>query len=265
MVVNVLNKKFICFLLIILVVFSVNPVDLFGQAFPRPRGAVNDFAGVLSSEARTYMERVAGELARKTGVAVVVVTIETTGDEVYNEYANKLYEAWGIGKKGTDEGVLIFNAVKDRKIWIEVGYGLEGIIPDGLAGEIRDTYLIPYLQRGDYDTGLSQGFTAIVSLIAKDKNVSITGAATVRTPSRRSRDRGLPGIVWLLLFIFLGPGFGRFLFPALLIGSLMGGRRPGSGSFFGGGGGGFGGGFGGGGFGGFGGGLSGGGGAGGGY
>jgi len=256
------------FLFLLLFLFLTSSGLLESQQFPKARGAVNDFAGVLSQEVEASMERIAIELERKTGVAVVVATINTTGDEDYNEYANKLYEAWGIGKKESNEGVLILNVVQDRKIRIEIGYGLEGIIPDGLAGEIRDTYIIPYLRSGDYNAGLSQGFNAVVSIIARDKNVSITGVERVSTPRRstRTRERGLPGIVLLILFIFFGPIFGRFLFPMLILGSLTGRKRgPWGGNFFGGGGGGFGGGFGGGGFGGFGGGMSGGGGAGGGY
>jgi len=251
---------------LILFFLTVSKDKCYSQKFPKPSGYINDFAGVLSSNVKNYMENVARELERKTGVEVVVVTVNTTGDEDYNEYANKLYENWGIGKKGVDEGVLILNAVKDRKIRIEVGYGLEGLIPDGLAGEIRDTYLIPYLKRGDYDAGLSKGFNAIVSIIARDKGVSITGVAPVKIPKRRSRNRGISGLTLLFLIIFLGPFLGRLLLPALFLGSMTRGRRgPWIGPFFGGGGGGFTGGFGGGGFGGFGGGLSGGGGAGGGY
>jgi len=261
------RKKSILITLMLLVLVSVQFLVLTAQEFPESRGAVNDFANVLSQEVEERMESIARELQQKTGVAVVVVTVNTTGDEDYNEYANKLYEVWGIGEKGRDEGALILNAVKDRTIRIEIGYGLEGIIPDGLAGEIRDNYLIPYLQQGDYDTGLFQGFNAIVSIVARDRGVTITGVEQFRAPSRKRDDGGrLPFILWLILIIFFGPVFGRFLFPALIIGSLTGRKRnPWGGGFFGGGSGGFGGGFGGGGFGGFGGGMSGGGGAGGGY
>ena len=228
--------------------------------FPKYVGYINDFAGVIPGEYKNNMEIIARELERKTGAAVVVVTVKTTGDMDYNEYANRLYERWGIGKKGVDEGVLILNAVEDRTIRIEVGYGLEGILPDGLCGEIRDRYITPFLGKGEYGEGLLNGMLAVVGVIAKDKGVKITGEMPKSLPSGTrgiSGKRGI-GIGSILAFIFFIMIMSRGgILPLLLLGSLMGARRnvwssSGAGGF-------------GGGFGGFGGGLSGGGGAGGSY
>ena len=108
------------------------------EEFPKPKGLVNDFARVISPQHSQRLTQVTGELLRKTGVPVVVVTMPDIGGDDYNEYANRLYTAWGIGKKGEDRGVLIFVTVKERKMRIETGYGMEGLIPDGLAGEVRD-------------------------------------------------------------------------------------------------------------------------------
>lgn len=248
------------FLLVFIFDFGISQVD-----FPKPTGYVNDFAGVIPGEYKNKMEIITRELERKTGAAVVVVTIKTTGDMDYNEYANRLYERWGIGKKGVDEGVLILNAVEDRTIRIEVGYGLEGILPDGLCGEIRDRYIIPFLQKGEYGEGLLNGMLAVVSIIAEDKGVTITGEMpkSLPTGTRRISGRGgmgIGGLIITLIVILMLLSRGGIL-PFLLLGSMMGPRRnvwSSSGGF-----GGFGGGFGG--FGGFGGGLSGGGGAGGSY
>jgi uncharacterized protein len=182
------------------------------------------------------------------------------GGEDYNEYANRLYETWGIGKKGEDKGVLIFVAIKERKMRIEVGYGLEGIIPDGLAGEIRDRYMIPYLKKDKFGEGLLNGTAAVSQIIAKDAGVKLTGQVPVKAPKkRRSRLSFLPLLFIFFFFMFVGRRRGGswiFFLPL-----LMGGGGPRHG------GGGFGGSFGGfgGGFGGFGGGMSGGGGAGGGF
>jgi uncharacterized protein len=115
--------------------------------FPKPKGLVNDFANVISPQYEQKLTQLTGELLKKTEVPVVVVTMPDIGGEDYNEYANRLYEAWGIGRKGDDRGVLVFVTLKERKMRIETGYGLEGIIPDGLAGEIRDKYMIPYLKQ----------------------------------------------------------------------------------------------------------------------
>ena len=229
---------------------------------PKPEGPVNDFAHVISAPYEQKMTATIMELYRKTGIPVVVVTMPDLGGEDYNEYANRLYEAWGIGKKGEDKGVLVFLTLKERKMRIEVGYGLEGVIPDGLAGEIRDRYMTPYLKKNNFDEGLLNGVLEIAQIIAKASGVQITGQAPAAPPQRKGQS-ALTFFPIILIFLFFlifrrRRGGSWLLFLPLLMG---GGRGPGYG------GGGIGGGFGGfgGGFGGFGGGMSGGGGAGGGF
>lgn len=225
--------------------------------FPAPKGAVNDFAGVLSEQEAVLMEALAREVLEKTGTSVVVATLETIGGDDPNDYANRLYQAWGIGKKGEDKGVLIFFAVKERRVRIETGYGVEGILPDGLAGEILDRYGIPLFQKGQYGPGLTQVMAAVSSVVADAAGVTLTGVPRPeRRPVRNERPLSLFQLILVgaaVLFL-LGTRRGRAMLPwiLLLMMSGSGGRR---------GGGGFGG-FGGGGFGGFGGGSSGGGGAG---
>ncbi|MBW1858988.1 MAG: TPM domain-containing protein [Deltaproteobacteria bacterium] len=233
-----------------------------GEQFPKAKGIVNDFANVISPQYEQKLTQVTGELLKKTGVPVVVVTVPDIGGEDYNEYASRLYEAWGIGKKGDDRGVLVFVTLKERKMRIETGYGMEGLIPDGLAGEIRDKYMIPYLKQDRFGEGILNGTLAIANIIAEDAEVSLTGQTPVKRPARRRSPLSalFPLIIFLLLLFGMGRRRGRGgLLPLLLLMSMGGGRGYGSGGF-GGGFGGFGGGFGG-----FGGGMSGGGGAGGGF
>jgi uncharacterized protein len=234
------------------------------DAFPKSQGLVNDFANVISPQYEQRIAQVTGELLKKTGVPVVVVTVPDIGGEDYSEYANRLYAAWGIGKKGEDRGVLIFVTLKERKMRIETGYGIEGLIPDGLAGEIRDQYIIPYLKQNQFGEGLLNGTLAIASIIAKDAGVSLTGQGPIKRPVKTRS--GLSSLVFFVLFLLVLFSMGRRrggLWPLLLL--LFMGRGGGHGGGYGRGG--FGGSFGsfGGGFGGFGGGLSGGGGAGGGF
>ena len=225
--------------------------------FPRPVGAVNDFAGVISQRYAQSMESLAREVLTKTGTSVVVATMKDIGSNDPADYANRLYAAWGIGKKGEDKGVLIFLAVQERRIRIETGYGVEGILPDGLVGSILDQYVIPYLRKGDYSRGLSSAMVAVSSVIAKDAGVSLTGAPqTSRQPvSRQKKGSSIFSLIMLLIVmsLLLGTRQGRRMLPFILLMLLMGGRGGGGGGF---------GSFGGGGFGGFGGGMSGGGGAG---
>ncbi len=228
-----------------------------GEPFPKPAGAVNDFARVISAQDAGPMENLAREVLEKTGTAIVVATVETIGDNDPADYANRLYQAWGIGKKGEDKGVLIFIAVKERRVRIETGYGVEGILPDGLAGEILDRYAVPRFRAGDYGKGLAETMAAVSAVVAKAAGVTLTGAQPPqRSPARAERGVGVGQILLLILAagFLLGTRQGRAMLPWLLL-LLMsggGGRRGGDGF----------GGFGGGGFGGFGGGSSGGGGAG---
>jgi uncharacterized protein len=240
---------------ILLFLILVLSQGVWGEDFPKPIGPVNDFAGIIPASEKQNMDILAREVLQKTGTSVVVATMSTIEDVDVATYANELYQAWGIGKKGEDKGVLIFLTVKERRVWIEIGYGVEGILPDGLAGEILDRYAVPFLKKDQYGKGLYNALAAVSQVIAKDANVTLTGEVKVYSPPRRQVRRISPFFLFfliLILFSFLRRGRrGRFILPLLLLGS-MGGRGG-----FGGGSGGFGGGFGG-----FGGGMSGGGGAG---
>lgn len=238
--------------------------------FPLPRGAVNDFADVIPAETAAAMKSLAQEILDKTGAAVVVATFKTIGDNDTDQYANELYEEWGIGKKGEDRGVLIVLVLDQRRIRIETGYGVEGILPDGKVGSILDQYVLPFFKQGRYDAGLFNGMKAIGQVIAEDAGVTLSGDGSYpAAPSGPPAAQPPPGpgalfiFIFFLLFILLplifslrkkgrgsgydDNGFGRGFGRGPFIGS-SGGGFGGSGGFSGG-------------FGGFGGGLSGGGGA----
>jgi uncharacterized protein len=236
---------------------------------------VNDFAHIIDATNAAAIDQMIRSLKASTGDVVVVATvpdIEGYGD--IREYANRLFQnhGRGIGEKGKDNGVLILLAVKERKVWIEVGYTLEQWITDGFAGETSRDYMVPQFRNGQYGAGLRAGTERIIGRIAQGRGVTLTG---VRVPVERVQQRTgrAPIPFWVVILIFIvimivsriggGPGAG------------IGGRRWGGGGWsgwssgvgpfgggFGGGGGGGGGGFGGG-FGGFDGGSSGGGGGGG--
>ena len=235
---------------------------LFGFAvaerpFPRPIGLVNDFANVIPPSYEAKIKAITAELLQKTGIPVVVVTMPDIGEAEYNDYVNRLYSAWGIGKKGEDKGALIFVTIKERKMRIETGYGVEGFLPDGLVGEIRDKYMIPYLRQNEFGKGILNGTVAVASIIAKHEGVKLTGSPAVQRPAQKSRSRGiaaLPIIVIFLIMMFASRrrGGSWLFFLPFILGGGYGGRSTGGGfGAFGGG------------FGGFGGGMSGGGGAGG--
>jgi uncharacterized protein len=228
--------------------------------FPAHKGlAVNDFAGKLRPETVTEVSRFCEEVRRKSGVAVVTSIVTDMQGLDREEYANRLYETWGIGDQKTDSGVLLLIAVEERMVRIETGYGVEGFITDADSRRIGQAYLVPSLREGDYDSAVRNGVAALTALIAEEYNLTFEeSTGPVYTPSPRGEPKkpsALKSLLFIALIIFLmSTRTGRRL---LLLFLIFGGRGGGSG---GGRGGGFGGGFGGGGFGGFGGGMSGGGG-----
>lgn len=228
----------------------------------KPAGYVTDLAKVLSASQEQQLEQLLTELEHATTAEIAVVTLPSLEGGEISDFANRLFEQWRIGKRGKDNGILLLAAIEDRKVWIEVGYGLEALIPDARAGRILDESVIPYFRKGQVDQGIVEGTMALAGIVARNANVRLGNA-----PPRSSRSTRRPGIAsWLCPIAFLVILFILFRKNPLLAGMLLAGSRPGHRSHRGGhfGGGGFGGsgGFGGGGFGGFGGGSSGGGGAG---
>jgi uncharacterized protein len=229
------------------------------------QGYVNDFAGVLAPETAQRLTALCTEVDQKAKAQIAVVTIKSLEGDALEDFANHLFQKWGVGYKGTDRGVMVLLAVGDHKYWTEVGYGLEPILPDGKVGGFgRD--MLPLLRQGNYNSALWQMAGQIAEVIAQDSHVSLESLdpshAIPVTSEREGQEWHLTAgqiLVLLIILIVLGPILLRFLGPFFLFSLLSGGLgRGGSGGW---GGGGFGGG--GGGFGGFGGGSSGGGGAGG--
>jgi uncharacterized protein len=229
----------------------------------KPQGYVSDFAHVLDDSSRARLEAYCGRVEQVTGVQMAIVTLDTLDGEPIDDVANTLYRKWGVGKKGKDEGIMLLVAIRDHRDRIEVGYGLEPILPDGFVGSVlREAR--PLLRQNAYGAAMFAAAEQMGSRIAAAKGVALD--VSLR-PQRRIVSEP-PSIPWpvivvgiiILLVLMRGGGGGGFL-TGMILGNLLG-RAGGRGGW---GGGGFGGydsgGGGGGGFGGFGGGDSGGGGA----
>ena len=230
---------------------------------PNPPHLVNDAAGVLSPEQVEILERKLVALDDSTSNQIAVVLIKTLGDYAVEDYAVKLFREWGIGNKKTNNGVLIIAAIDDRKVWIEVGYGLEGAIPDVTASSIYRNELVPEFRQQNYYRGIDNAINALTK--------AAVGEYKLKKERKENNGKGGSSIITFLFILFAvimllsrggrggsgGGGLGSIA-NAVLISSLLNGGR-GGGSGWGGGD------SGGGGFGGFGGGSSGGGGAGGGW
>ncbi|HPN95263.1 MAG TPA: TPM domain-containing protein, partial [bacterium] len=123
----------------------------------RPSGYVNDFAGVMDPAARSRLENMLAALDERTSAQIAVAVVDTIGDSYIEEYAVKMFERWGVGQKGKDNGVLLVVAMSERKIRIEVGYGLEGAVTDAESKFIIDEIIAPPFKQGDYSGGISAG------------------------------------------------------------------------------------------------------------
>lgn len=257
------------FLFLLILIFSASRVNSEQVKNLKPQGYVNDFAGVLTAQTKEKLAALCAEVDQKTKAQIAVVTVSSLEGEPIEQYSIDLATEWGVGPKQSARGVLILLAPNDRKDRVEVGYGLEPILPDGKVGGF-EREAVPLLRQGDYSGAVLLITQRIAAVIAEDQNVTLDTLSGAPLPSAEPDNSMLPmsSIVWLVIivvFLFF-PISGLFL--RLLFGGMTGPRRRGGGWGMGGlwyggggswGGGGFGGG--GGGFGGFGGGSFGGGGA----
>ena len=246
------------------------PAGAIAQTLPALTQPVHDFANVIDDATERELDRRIRALEAQTPLhdAVVVVTIGTFAPfGSIEEYALKLFEQAGIGKKGQNNGLLILLANTERQVRIEVGYDLEEFVPDGYAGDTIRQEMLPAFRRGAYGEGLLAGPTRVINRIAEKRGVTLTDVPkAVKDNESPNLSRFAPLILIAIIIIF---GIVQSSQGGRFGGRRRGGPFGGFGGPFGGGwGGGFGGfggrgggGFGGGGFGGFGGGMSGGGGA----
>ena len=210
-------------------------------SFQNYTGYVNDYAGILSDETKVRLTALSAEIETKTTSQLAILTIDTTAPLDIETYAVKLFERWGIGQKGKDNGVLILVAVKNRQMRIEVGYGLEGAIPDALAKNIIEKSMLPFFKSGDYNAGILQGTAAVSKLIAGEYNVEISELDNVKiaVPSKKASVLDFLFLIFIIIIIKIR-FFWFFPTPGRSRGYWSGGNSSGG---FGGGFGGFGGGF----------------------
>src|SRR5580700_5782374 len=214
--------------------------------YPKPEGYVSDFARVIDPTSKSQLEAYATSLEQATGAQIALVTIPSLEGEPIEDVANTMFRAWGVGQKGKNEGIMLLLSINDHRSRLEVGYGLEPILPDGLSGDILRE-MRPALRQGDYGDAMVAAAQTIGNDIAKAKNVQLQ----TQLPARRTQPAVSDRIPWPLILggIFLfgllirssggrgpgGGGGGLGVLPWLLLGNLMGGRSSygsrGSGGF----------------------------------
>lgn len=249
-------KRWLIYFILLLQCFFAACAIAAPQIPPKPTAAagiyVQDYAQVLSAEDKRRLLSIGQELDNKTTAQLAVVTVKNLDGQPIEDYALSILREWGIGSKEKNNGALIVVAVQDRRSRIEVGYGLEGLLTDGLTGRIQDQAMIPYFRKGNYAAGIVNGYAVTASLIAKDAGVQLTSinSEQIAVPAKTTNntDQEYPfwlklligaGIVLLLIIdnLFLGGVITQMLFFMFLRGRGGGGGRGGFGGGSGGGGG----------------------------
>jgi uncharacterized protein len=186
---------------------------------PPLQGSVNDLAGVLSPDERGALEQRLAGYERQTGHQLAVLIVPSLEGDSIDDFAVRVFESWQLGKKGRDDGILLLVAVQDRKMRIEVGYGLEGDLPDARASRIIREVVAPAFQQGNLALGISRGVAAIAAA---------TGGEGQALPERRPAPRGVSPYFLLLIVLVLFFGGGRGM-GGFIIGSALGGGFGGGG------------------------------------
>ena len=246
-----LMKRWLVYFILLLQCFFAVSVSAQLSIPPKPSAAqgiyVQDYAHVLSEADKQKILRLGQELDNKTTAQIAVLTVDTLKGQPIEDFSLAVLRSWGIGNKEKNNGALLVIAVKDRQSRIEVGYGLEGILPDGLTGRIQDEAMIPYFKKGNYVAGIVGGYTLTASIVADSHNIKLEGITPYQGGSKQAAEDEYPvwmkllmaaGIIILLIIdnLFLGGIITQMLFFALSRGR-GGGRGGGFGGGSGGGGG----------------------------
>lgn len=167
-----MKKILSLFAVVLIIVFSV-AVTAFSAVIPAPTKNffVNDFANVISQSDKNKMQKEGETLYKKCNAQVVVATIETLGNYSIEDYSLMMARSWKIGDADEDNGILLLLAVKERKVRIEVGYGLEGALPDSKTGRILDTYGIDYFKANDFSSGLAAVYNSLINEVYIEYNI----------------------------------------------------------------------------------------------
>lgn len=165
------------FRLVILALILIFPSFADARVSPTRDFFVNDYANVLSYETKNYIQESSSDLYKKDGTQIVVVTVPSLDGESIESYATGIFRDFKIGDAKKNNGLLILLSLEERKVRVEVGYGLEGLFNDAKVGRYLDKYVVPYLKANDFDTGIKQGYDVFYNeiMLTLDTNASYQG------------------------------------------------------------------------------------------
>ncbi|MEI6287873.1 MAG: TPM domain-containing protein [Bacillota bacterium] len=203
MIEKYVRKKSV-YLAVITVAFLLYSIQCFAAIPPKPTTSIycQDLAGVLDAKLVGQINKISTDLNSKSGAQLVVLTVDSLDGVPLDEYSLQVLRDWGIGDKSKNNGVLILIAVKDKKSRIEVGYGLEGALPDGKTGRIQDDYMLPNFKKGNYSEGTWQGYQAVAVAIAKEYQIDIGQGRD--PPASKQADSGQQLPTWMVVLIAIG-------------------------------------------------------------
>lgn len=196
--------KKIIFTFLTFVLFIINVEALVD---PMSNFYVNDYANILSEETENEIQSMSVQLSYTDGTQMVVVTVEDLEGLSVEEYANQLFNKFGIGEADSDNGLLILVSRDDRKIRVEVGYGLEGVINDGKAGRYLDAYAVPYLKNNEWDKGIFNVYNALYKEIVTQNNLQLE--YTEPTGELEESEDSIH--VFMMFSLFIGYIIGTFI------------------------------------------------------
>lgn len=163
---------------------------------------VNDYADVISEEDEQAIYKKGAHLNNSTSAQVVVVTVDTVGDEVISDYALEVGRNWGVGDKEKNNGIVILLAAEDRDVYIAVGYGLEGAMPDSKTGRILDEYGIPYFETDEFSKGLLEVYNAVYNEVLIEYGIS-PDEDYVPIAELNDGDGGKVLLSWIILVVIV--------------------------------------------------------------
>ncbi len=207
--------------------------------FPPLTGRIVDQAGIISRETREQLEPRLADLEAKSGIQLVVATVRSLQGQEIEPYANELFRFWKLGEKNKNNGVLLLVAPNERRVRIEVGYGLEGTLTDALAAVIIHNAITPRFKAGDFSGGIARGVDDIITVLTTDESEWQKRPSLRLDHAQDARPGGWIGAVIFLIVVVLlivSPRFRAVFFASLLSGGHRGSYRRGGGSGFGGGG-----------------------------
>jgi len=202
--------------------------------FPALTGRIVDQANVIPAPTRAAIEAKLADLEAKSGIQLVVATVSSLQGEEIEPYANELFRAWKLGEKTKNNGVLLLVAPKERRVRIEVGYGLEGTLTDALSKIIITNAMLPRFKTGDFGDGISRGVDDIITVLKTD--ASEWQKRQALRPDRQQHTDPLGFVLLAVAFAVIGllivsPGFRWFFFNVLLNILLSSGSSRGGGGF----------------------------------